>query len=307
MNMEQPVFPEAFTYLTIGFKIQLQADAVFPKFKGSMFRGVLGKAMHDLSCQKKDAACNICDAVLNCPYANLFKPELILENQLVTVPFVVFSPDNRECLDPDDIIIFQVTLLGDFSDYIDYFLKSLHFARQIGLGHKRATFEILEISANGNTIFKNGKIKDRRGLSKQSLADIRVRKTPVKKIKLRFLSPVSIYREKKHIYSPRLEDIIEYIVHRVNRLNKSIWRVEEYSLNREWFNGSKINVSKYRIDYNKIFKSKGLGNKVELSGFTGYMEFTGCPDRLYPLLRAGEILHIGSRTSYGLGKFEVID
>jgi CRISPR/Cas system endoribonuclease Cas6 (RAMP superfamily) len=71
------------------------------------------------------------------------------------------------------------------------------------------------------------------------------------------------------------------------------------------FNGGKIAVSKYNINYNKIFKSKGLGNKVELSGFTGYIEFSGDLDLLYLLLRAGKIIHIGSRTSYGLGKYEL--
>ncbi len=117
---------------------------------------------------------------------------------------------------------------------------------------------------------------------------------------------MSIYKDKKHIYAPRIEDIIEYLVHRINRLNKSIWQVEDYSLDRRLFNRDKVNVSKYNIEYKKIFKSKGLGNKVELPGFTGFMELTGTLDLLYPLFRAGEILHIGSRTSYGLGKYELM-
>jgi len=292
--MEKIIFPAAFTYSTIGFTIQLKSDAIFPKFKGSLFRGVLGKAMHDLSCQKKHGACNECDIVISCPYANLFKPQLILENQLVTVPFVIFSHDNREFLDSGDYISLQLTLFGDFIDYMEYFLKSFEFARQVGLGHKRAKFEIIEM--------KPGKNRDP---SKQSLARITINESPIKKLKIRFLSPVSIYKDKRHIYAPRIEDIIEYLVHRVNRLNKSIWQVEDYSLDRKIFNGGKLNVSKYNIEYKKIFKSKGLGNKVELSGFTGYMELTGSLDLLYPLFKAGEILHIGSRTSYGLGKYEL--
>jgi len=291
---QQMIFPDAFTYSTIGFKIRLKSDAIFPKYKGSLFRGVLGKAMHDLSCRNKQR-CNDCSVVVTCPYANLFKPELILENQLVTVPFVIFSNDKREFLDIDDTISLQVTLFGDFTDYMDYFVKSFQFAQTVGLGHKRAKFEIVEIRP-GNKKTSN----------KHSLSAINSREAPVKKLSLRFLSPVSLFRDKKHIYAPVVEDIIEYLVHRVNRLNRSIWRVEGYSLHREMFNSRKITVSKYNINYSKIFKSKGLGNKVELSGFTGYMEFSGDLAMFYPLLRAGEILHIGSRTSYGLGKYELM-
>jgi hypothetical protein len=56
--MEKIIFPGSFTYSTIGFTIRLKSAAIFPKFKGSLFRGVLGKAMHDLSCQRKHKACN---------------------------------------------------------------------------------------------------------------------------------------------------------------------------------------------------------------------------------------------------------
>jgi len=302
------IFPEGFTYLTIGFKIQLKSEAIFPKFKGSLLRGVLGKSMHDLSCREKDVECNECGSLIRCPYANLFKPELILKNQLVTVPFVIFSEDNKEFLNPEDTIPLQITLLGDFIDYMDYFLKSFHFAGQIGLGHKRAKFDIIKIRVGEEKlIYKDGKIVGNVGFDRQSLSAINGNgwQEPVRKLKIRFLSPVSIFKDKKHIYAPRIEDIIEYLVHRVNRLNKSIWRIDGYSLDRGMFNNGKINVTKYNIHYNKIFKSKGLGSKVELSGFTGSMDLSGELNSIYPLLKAGEVLHIGSRTSYGLGKYDL--
>ena len=156
-------------------------------------------------------------------------------------------------------------------------------------------------------IYKDGKIVGNVGFDRQSLSAINGNawQKPVRKLKIRFLSPVSIFKDKKHIYAPRIGDIIEYLVHRINRLNKSIWRIDGYSLDRGMFNNGKINVTKYNIYYNKIFKSKGLGSKVELSGFTGLMELSGDLNSIYPLLKAGEVLHIGSRTSYGLGKYEL--
>jgi hypothetical protein len=219
--MEKIIFPEAFTYTTIGITIQLKSAAILPRYKGSLFRGVLGKAMRHLSCLKKRASCHECEVVISCPYANLYKPRLILGNQLVTVPFVIFSPDNREFLEGGETISLQLTLFGDFIEDREFFLKCFENARQVGLGHKRAKFEIIEIKPgkNGNSI-------------KQSLAGITPNKNPVKKLKIRYLSQVSLYKKKKHIYAPRPEEIIEYLVHRINRINKSIWQVVENRENR---------------------------------------------------------------------------
>jgi CRISPR-associated endoribonuclease Cas6 len=292
--MKKIIFPETFTYSTIYITIQLKSSAILPKYKGSLFRGVLGKTMRHLSCLKKRTSCNECEVVISCPYANLYKPRLILGNQLITVPFVIFSPDNREFLERGETISLQLTLFGDFIEDREFFLECFENARKVGLGNNRARFEIIEIKQgkNGNS-------------TKQSLAGITPYENPVKKLKIRYLSPVSLYKKQKHIYAPRPEEIIEYLVHRINRLNKSIWQVKDYTLDRKIFALEKLNVTHYDIRYQKIFKSKGLGNKVELSGFTGNMEITGPLDMLYPLFRAGEILHIGSRTSYGLGKYEM--
>lgn len=282
------MFHNDFTYLTAAITVRLSARARVPVFKGSMFRGVLGKAMHDLSCRKPGLSCDKCDGVINCPYANLFKPELILKNQMVTVPFVLFCKDDREVLKPDDRVRLRITLFGDFIDYKDYFFRSFQFAGEIGLGGKQAPFEVVEIDEG----------------SRRSLADIRPNR--VKELQIHFLSPVSIFRDKKHMYAPRIEDIVEYAVHRVNRMNASIWRVDDFSLERGLYEPGRLTVSRYAVEYSKRFKTGGLGSKVELSGFTGSMDISGDVVSVYPLLKAGEVLHIGSRTSYGLGKYELI-
>ena len=65
-------------------------------------------------------------------------------------------------------------------------------------------------------------------------------------------------------------------------------------------------IAEGRDNY-KSFKTGGLGDEVELSGFYGFVEYGGVFSYLYPLLRAGELVHIGARMSYGLGKYEVVD
>lgn len=42
-----------------------------------------------------------------------------------------------------------------------------------------------------------------------------------------------------------------------------------------------------------------------LGGFTGEITFEGCLGPFMPIIRAGEALHVGKGTSFGLGKYEI--
>jgi hypothetical protein len=47
--------------------------------------------------------------------------------------------------------------------------------------------------------------------------------------------------------------------------------------------------------------------KMTLGGFLGEVEYTGeAINELLPLIIAGEILHVGAGTSFGLGKYEIV-
>ena len=45
--------------------------------------------------------------------------------------------------------------------------------------------------------------------------------------------------------------------------------------------------------------------RMKMGGFIGEATFGGDIDPFMPLIKAGEILHVGKGTSFGLGKYEV--
>jgi CRISPR/Cas system endoribonuclease Cas6 (RAMP superfamily) len=46
--------------------------------------------------------------------------------------------------------------------------------------------------------------------------------------------------------------------------------------------------------------------KIGMGGFVGEITFVGNLALFLPLIRAGEILHVGKGTSFGLGRYEML-
>jgi CRISPR/Cas system endoribonuclease Cas6 (RAMP superfamily) len=124
-------------------------------------------------------------------------------------------------------------------------------------------------------------------------------------IKIDFLTPIFLMRNKKPIYFPTMNEIVSAIIRRIHILSRSIWKDKDFRIDKEFIKGLDISINGYDLNFKRDFKTGGLGNTVELSGFYGSLECSGDITQLYPLLKAGELLHIGARTTYGLGKYEL--
>jgi len=297
-------FPNTFTYCIFLFRLKLMDKAILPVFKGSMLRGLMGKALHRLNCQSR-VPCTRCKMVKTCAYSNLFKPELVLKNQLTTPPFVLYSPNKKEVFEKGDEIEFFLTLFGDFSRYFDYFLNAFNYARGIGLGQHRTPYDIEEITDNvsGDWVYKERDVNKNWKAANANLSTLIPQMS--KHIKIDFLTPIFLMRNKKPIYFPTMKEIVSAIIRRIHILSRSIWKDKYFTIDKEFIKGLDISINGYDLNFKKDFKTGGLGNTVELSGFYGSVECCGDFTQLYPLLKAGEVLHIGARTSYGLGKYEL--
>ena len=299
-------FPASFSYSRLLFRLKLMDKAVLPVFKGSMLRGLMGTALHRLNCQSR-VPCTRCEIVKNCAYSILFKPELALKRQLTTTPFVLYSPDKGEVFNAGDEIEFFLTLFGDFSRYFDYFLNAFNYARGIGLGKHRTPYDIEEITddVSGEWVYRDRDVNKAWQVSSANLSSLQPGNH--KNLRIDFLSPTYLKMGKKPVYFPDMQEIVSAVIRRIHILSRSIWKDLDFKIDKSFIKDLSIGINRYDLFYEKGFKTGGLGHKVELSGFYGAVEYGGNFGILYPLLRAGEIFHIGARTSYGLGKYEVVD
>ncbi len=299
-------FPEEFTFLQFFLTIKFKDDIIFPETKGSRLRGVLGRALHDMSCRNY-TKCEECSDTLVCPYANLFKPELILKNRLVSPPFVIYSDNTERFIKKGETLEIVLTLFGKFTDYYNYFIEALYKAQEIGLGEKNINFEIIELSVGTrkNLLFCNGVYNPNISINPKSLSEIK-KKYP-KKLELELISPVQIKKNKQIVFNPSFEDLLNAGKRRINMINKNIWCIDDFSITKEELLDIKnYSIESYKIYYHKIFKDKGMGNMINLSGVTGKIIIKGRElTKFYTFFKALEVLHIGAKASYGLGKIKV--
>lgn len=64
-----------------------------------------------------------------------------------------------------------------------------------------------------------------------------------------------------------------------------------------------LQETSYPITVNRY--SSTQNQKMPLRGIKGEMLLSGIPEKLLPILLAGEILHIGKNTSFGFGRYHI--
>ena len=296
-------FPDVFTYSRFRFRIKLMDKIVLNGFTGSMLRGIMGTALHQLNCQSR-IMCKRCKQIKNCAYSILFKPELVFQ-KLATPPFVIFAPGKKREFSKGEGFEFFLTLFGQYARYFDYFLNAFNYGQGMGLSNRRIPYQLEEIvdDVSGEWVYRDRDVNRDWKVSSAHLSTL-VSDSP-RSVRIEFQTPTFLRKDRKAVCFPDIKEVIRSCIRRIHILNRSIWHEQGFMIAKGFLDALKVSINGYDLHYEKAFKSGGLGTKVELSGFTGTMEVSGNLEPFYLLLRAGEILHIGSRTSYGLGKYDL--
>lgn len=107
-----------------------QKPIKMPIYKGSTFRGVLGKFLKKLSCQTSLTDCGVCRAKRGCAYLFLFDCSsdvrgVAVDHRNLSSPFVIIPPLDREVFYPEGhLFSFEVVLLGRATEYLPYLIVS---------------------------------------------------------------------------------------------------------------------------------------------------------------------------------------
>ncbi|MCP4147659.1 MAG: hypothetical protein GY757_07905, partial [bacterium] len=233
LSIPKIIFPAAFTYSRIYFSLKFAGRAVVSSFKGSMLRGLLGTALKKLNCNEP-GPCRKCNQVKTCAYSNLFKPELVMGNQLAVPPFVIYSPTVKEEFREGEHLEFTITLFGSYARYFDYFLNAFNYASQLGIGKQRTAYEIEEIrdDISGEWIYRDREVNRNWKVAMTGLSEFKGES--VKKIRLEFLTPVSLKRDKKLLLYPEIGEVVGGLIRRVHILSRSIWGDREFSISKDF-------------------------------------------------------------------------
>jgi CRISPR-associated endoribonuclease Cas6 len=313
-----------------------------PPYKGSTLRGGFGHAFKKVVCINRDKNCISCLLKNKCVYSYIFEtpppPDTskMRKYPFAPHPFIITPPleEKREYRE-GETICFRLTLIGKSIDYLPYFIYTFDELGLMGIGKGKGKYQLEEVIAitpggrskvegeRGNEQGEWRKVKGEEAIPIYSGKDkilhsnykimqiedlLTFDLTPFT-LDLIFVTPTRLKFDGK--LSPTLEFhiLIRNLLRRVSLL--SYFHCDR-ELNLD-FKGiieksREIKVGKSNLhwfDWERY--SNRQDTKMMLGGFIGSVTFEGNFEQFLQYLLLGEYIHVGKGTSFGLGKYEILN
>lgn len=284
-------------------KLRLLEEAVLPPFKGSTFRGLLGKSLLDAWCPYKREECTKCARNAQCPYPNFFKPHLSRGGKSIPAPFLIDpKPDRRTYLTKGDVVEFALNFFGWGVNWFPFVMAAIWRGGERGLlGVKRARFrlEFPEMPARPDEPSAWANISN--GMEKISTLQVTRRKGRVEAIRL--LTPCKLKEEGRVIGKPDGRTLITALQRRIGALVHFYGEKSEIKENPAWKEAPFLVTGEEELRWVVLERpSFTQGERVNIGGWVGTIHVESHNEEAGFLLRVGEWSHVGKNTVLGCGK-----
>ncbi len=304
-------------YQKFTFTLEADGQIVLPAYKGSTFRGGFGSTFRRVVCALKRKECNECMLKSKCTYAYIFETSPSEDTNIMGMskyekiphPFIIEPPmENLRAYEPGDSLIFQLVLVGDSLDYLPYFIYTFEELGKIGIGRRRGKYKLQNVTSNENLVYsaKDRMIKNTPPAEIIIPEGIAGNANEAKTVTLNFITPARISYQRGLTSDLQFHILIRNLIRRLNLLyyfhcGKTASSMHFKSIIDE---AGKISVERNSLkwwDWERYSTRQGVSMKM--GGVIGEITYSGNVDPFLPILHAGEILHVGKGTSFGLGKY----
>lgn len=299
------------------FMIVPDEPLILPSYKGSTFRGAFGHAFRRVICAIKKEDCFNCLLKDKCVYSYVFETppppdtKMMRKYKAAPHPFVIEPPpEKRMGYKPGDEINFGLILIGRAFDYLPYFIYAFDEMGKIGIGKGKGKYRLREVSFGGSTIYDS----QSKTLKSFKADDVALAfpgegdEHGDSKVTLNFLTPTRIVYNTGLALDLEFHILVRQLLRRLSLLyyfhcdgDPSAWDFKGIIKKAEGIKVAKRELKWY--DWERY--SARQDTRMKMGGFIGKITFEGDIAPFMPLIRAGEVLHVGKGTSFGLGMYEV--
>lgn len=283
-----------FRLLKLHLTVQLKQSVELPAFKGSMWHGLFGQALKAHNEQFYQVFFGNHESQQPKPYA--------------------IAPDGDHKTDwyKGELLTCELTLFGDACQLGQQVVDALSNASlnsSLGIGEKRAAFKLISVSSST----PNGL---RVGLHAFSLADWITDLppcTPQQEIALSFVTPVRAKYQNRVIrnQAPELHFWVNQVLRRLTQLSR-FWVLDEQPLFDAIYDQT-LSALPDSVDWQSdcyfedwVRYSTRYEKKIPIGGLKGQIACYGDVHALLPILKVGELLQVGGKTTFGLGKYKLM-
>jgi len=324
-----------FPYKKFEFHLLPEEPIILPSYKGSTLRGGFGNAFKKVVCAVRQNECRNCLLSEKCIYSYIFETpppsdtKMMRKYKSAPHPFIIEPPpEKRRGYTPKDEITFGLTLIGRAIDYLPYFVYTFDELGKMGIGKGRGKYELKEVKIQDSRFKTDSKFKTIYSSDAKTLMPFEPsflnlefgilnseRSEGILNIEsgilnLNFLTPTRIMYDGHLTLDLEFHMLIRQLLRRISLLSYFHCGVDM----SDWdFKGiieraKEVTVKKRNLKWYEWERySARQDTRLNMGGFVGEVSFEGDVGPFMPLIKAGEVLHVGKGTSFGLGRFKIQD
>lgn len=301
------------------FTIEAKDQLILPHYKGSTFRGAFGSAFRRVVCALRRQDCASCMLKTSCIYAYVFETHpsgntTIMGMHSYTAiphPFVIEPPmETDRVYEPGNTLCFSLILIEKAVDYLPYFVYTFEEMGKIGIGKQRGKYRLISVTTDEGELIHTCEDRTIRAVPPNQLyipIDFPYSDNGIESLTITFITPARILYGRHFATKPNFHILIRSLLRRIALLayfhgdkQKMTW-----DLNRIIAAAESIRIQKDGTrwwDWERY--STRQGERMKMGGLVGEVEYRGNIEPFLPIIKAGEIFHVGKGTSFGLGKYE---
>lgn len=304
------------------FYLRAEEPLNLPEFKGSLFRGAFGITFRRIVCITKQQSCTGCMLQQQCSYFKIFETEVQPNNLAflkgvvkVPHPFVIMPPpeSNRSYM-KGSVLRVGLTLWGDTVNYFPFFVYTFKKMGETGISYKRSKVSLQWVTVvdecNNEVEVYNGEKGDLSLKYYPIAITTNVSDMPVPgSATLSFVTPVRLQVLSEVLYKHEQVTpgvLIDAIYRRYLSIAYLFCAATAESVNVPKQDYTGITITQNMLQFDSFDRySNRQERKVPMGGFRGSITIAGDLSGIFPLLLAGERLHIGKNTVFGMGRYKL--
>ncbi|HIE51056.1 MAG TPA: CRISPR system precrRNA processing endoribonuclease RAMP protein Cas6 [Armatimonadetes bacterium] len=308
-----------FQFARYEFTLTARTALGLPTFAGPTLRGGFGHAFRRLVCVARQPSCQQCVLLHHCAYAYLFETRDPAQPQEeVARPFVLEPPlEHQREYAPGEPFHFCLTLFGQATDYLPYFIVAFSLLGQKGLGRKRGKFDLSEVAVvhplrgEREVVYEDVTCVLRNILLTVTWEEVQeaAAHLPGDRITLRLLTNTRlVYLSRELRQEIPFAALVSRLLRRIEALAARHGK-EALTLDRQALINRAKEVETVHSDlrWQEWFRFSGRQKRrVPLGGLVGTVTYEGNLRPFQPFLLLGQYTHVGKGCVMGMGKYELV-